>query len=293
VRPDHAGLPDPGRGAIRTIARRHDHRAGGPAKVFLCNLGSLKEHKARADFARGFFSVGGYDVISPAGFKTPEEAVAAFAKSGADIAVICSTDENYPTLVPALDGGHSRAETGRRPLCWRVIRRNRLKRTRKRAWMNSSTCGRTCSKCFPNSHQAGNRLMKTFPDFTKDRTEYDARAGDVRAMAGAVRGRDRQAARRLGSQDPCEHLDSMPGIAPFVRGPYASMYVTKPWTVRQYAGFSTAEESNAFYRATSPPASRVCRWPSICRPTAATTAIIRARLATSARRAWRWTPSST
>ena len=40
----------------------------------------------------------------------------------------------------------------------------------------------------------------------------------------------------------------MPGIAPFVRGPYGSMYVTKPWTVRQYAGFSTAEESNAFYR---------------------------------------------
>ncbi len=46
----------------------------------------------------------------------------------------------------------------------------------------------------------------------------------------------------------CEHLDSMPGFAPFVRGPYGSMYVTKPWTVRQYAGFSTAEESNAFYR---------------------------------------------
>jgi methylmalonyl-CoA mutase len=46
----------------------------------------------------------------------------------------------------------------------------------------------------------------------------------------------------------CEHLDTMPGFAPFVRGPYGSMYVTKPWTVRQYAGFSTAEESNAFYR---------------------------------------------
>jgi methylmalonyl-CoA mutase len=46
----------------------------------------------------------------------------------------------------------------------------------------------------------------------------------------------------------CEHLDSMPGFAPYVRGPYGSMYVTKPWTVRQYAGFSTAAESNAFYR---------------------------------------------
>ena len=44
------------------------------------------------------------------------------------------------------------------------------------------------------------------------------------------------------------HLDSLPGLAPFVRGPYATMYTLKPWTVRQYAGFSTAEASNAFYR---------------------------------------------
>jgi methylmalonyl-CoA mutase len=43
-------------------------------------------------------------------------------------------------------------------------------------------------------------------------------------------------------------LDSMPGFPPFVRGPYTTMYVRRPWTVRQYAGFSTAEESNAFYR---------------------------------------------
>ncbi|MBI5380939.1 MAG: methylmalonyl-CoA mutase [Opitutae bacterium] len=47
---------------------------------------------------------------------------------------------------------------------------------------------------------------------------------------------------------PAEALDTVPGFAPFVRGPYATMYVQKPWTVRQYAGFSTAEESNAFYK---------------------------------------------
>ena len=46
----------------------------------------------------------------------------------------------------------------------------------------------------------------------------------------------------------CEHLGYVAGLPPFLRGPYASMYVTRPWTVRQYAGFSTAEESNAFYR---------------------------------------------
>jgi methylmalonyl-CoA mutase len=45
-----------------------------------------------------------------------------------------------------------------------------------------------------------------------------------------------------------DFLDTYPGIAPYLRGPYPAMYVTQPWTIRQYAGFSTAEDSNAFYR---------------------------------------------
>src|SRR5690554_7310038 len=45
-----------------------------------------------------------------------------------------------------------------------------------------------------------------------------------------------------------EHLGFSAGIAPYLRGPYSTMYVIRPWTIRQYAGFSTAEESNAFYR---------------------------------------------
>jgi methylmalonyl-CoA mutase len=45
-----------------------------------------------------------------------------------------------------------------------------------------------------------------------------------------------------------DFLDTYPGIAPYLRGPYPTMYVTQPWTVRQYAGFSSAEDSNAFYR---------------------------------------------
>ncbi len=48
--------------------------------------------------------------------------------------------------------------------------------------------------------------------------------------------------------DKMEHLNYAAGIAPYLRGPYSTMYVMKPWTIRQYAGFSTAEESNAFYR---------------------------------------------
>ncbi len=48
--------------------------------------------------------------------------------------------------------------------------------------------------------------------------------------------------------DGIDHLDSLPGAEPFVRGPRATMYTNRPWTIRQYAGFSTAEESNEFYR---------------------------------------------
>ena len=48
--------------------------------------------------------------------------------------------------------------------------------------------------------------------------------------------------------DGLDFLDTYPGIVPFLRGPYPTMYVNQPWTIRQYAGFSTAEESNAFYR---------------------------------------------
>jgi methylmalonyl-CoA mutase len=48
--------------------------------------------------------------------------------------------------------------------------------------------------------------------------------------------------------EAAEHVDSLPGMAPYLRGPRASMYANRPWTIRQYAGFSTAEESNRFYR---------------------------------------------
>jgi len=70
--------------------------------VFLCNLGTLADYKARADFSRGFLAVGGYSAISPEGFASPAEAAKAFAGSKCRVAVICSTDEKYPALVPDL-----------------------------------------------------------------------------------------------------------------------------------------------------------------------------------------------
>lgn len=61
-------------------------------------------------------------------------------------------------------------------------------------------------------------------------------------------GIDRKALYRSDDLNGDEALRSFPGMPPYVRGPYTTMYVRRPWTIRQYAGFSTAEESNAFYR---------------------------------------------
>jgi methylmalonyl-CoA mutase len=83
---------------LRASMNRQSERA----QVFLCTMGPPKEHRARAEFSRGFFGVGGYEVLTSPGFKTPAEAAQAFAATKAGIAVICSTDENYPTLVPSL-----------------------------------------------------------------------------------------------------------------------------------------------------------------------------------------------
>lgn len=87
---------------LRAAIARYAAASGRCPRAFLCNMGPLKEHKARADFSRGFISVGGYEVISPEGFKSPEEAAEACSKTEAEIAVICSLDDKYPALVAPL-----------------------------------------------------------------------------------------------------------------------------------------------------------------------------------------------
>jgi methylmalonyl-CoA mutase len=90
---------------LRAAMERHTALHHKRPQVFLCNMGPPRDHQARADFSRGFFSTGGYDVASPEGFGTAEAAVRAFVESGARIAVICSTDDAYPALVPPLVEG--------------------------------------------------------------------------------------------------------------------------------------------------------------------------------------------
>ncbi len=94
----------------------------------------------------------------------------------------------------------------------------------------------------------------TFPNFADVPFRPDAAAADAAPAADTAAGRStpEQIAikGRYTAADVADlpTLGTMPGLPPFLRGPYASMYVMRPWTVRQYAGFSTAEASNAFYR---------------------------------------------
>ncbi|MFA7544065.1 MAG: methylmalonyl-CoA mutase [Candidatus Cloacimonadaceae bacterium] len=89
-------------------------------------------------------------------------------------------------------------------------------------------------------------------DFTKIKPDFAAKAqGGTAALDSIWRTNEQIDVKALYSKKDLEnlqHLDFLSGIPPFLRGPYPSMYIQRPWTIRQYAGFSTAEESNAFYR---------------------------------------------
>jgi len=80
---------------LRAASARFAEASGRAPAIFLTNLGALRRHKARADFTKGFFQTGGFEVISPAGFESPEDAVAALTESKAGITVVCGTDDDY------------------------------------------------------------------------------------------------------------------------------------------------------------------------------------------------------
>jgi len=93
--------------------------------------------------------------------------------------------------------------------------------------------------------------MSNFPDFTNielGAPELSQDTPNLGAPFQTPEGLDVKTTYTADDTAKLSHLDDYPGLAPFGRGPYPTMYTQRPWTVRQYAGFSTAEDSNAFYR---------------------------------------------
>ncbi len=86
---------------LRAASAAFADLTGSRPKVFLAKMGPVLQHKARADFSAGFFAVGGFESMGKKAFETPEAAAEAAVASGALVAVLCSTDDTYPTLVPA------------------------------------------------------------------------------------------------------------------------------------------------------------------------------------------------
>jgi methylmalonyl-CoA mutase len=102
--------------------------------------------------------------------------------------------------------------------------------------------------------------MRQLPDFSqisyrppepKVKTTTDTNDGDSRSTTQpwlTPEGIEVKSKYSVEDLDPVDFLEYLPGLPPYHRGPYPTMYTTRPWTIRQYAGFSTAEDSNAFYR---------------------------------------------
>ncbi len=88
--------------ALRQATAGYKACTGAAPKVFLANMGPIPQHKARADFSRGFLEVGAFDILGNDGFASVEEAAQAAIESGAPVVVICSSDKTYPDLVPPL-----------------------------------------------------------------------------------------------------------------------------------------------------------------------------------------------
>ena len=86
--------------ALRDASAAYAARTGARPRVFVAKMGPVLQHKARADFAAGFFAPGGFELLAKKSFATAAEAAEAAAASGAPIAVLCSTDDTYPELVP-------------------------------------------------------------------------------------------------------------------------------------------------------------------------------------------------
>jgi methylmalonyl-CoA mutase len=95
---------------LRKASEAYKGKQGTLPQVFLANMGPLVQHKARADFTTGFLEVGGFEMIRPSGFNTPEEAAKAAIDSGAGVVVICSTDDTYPDIVPSLTSAIKQAK---------------------------------------------------------------------------------------------------------------------------------------------------------------------------------------
>ncbi|HSK08647.1 MAG TPA: methylmalonyl-CoA mutase [Vicinamibacterales bacterium] len=233
--------------AIRLRTEHHAKATGHTPRVLLLERGDLKMRKARAAFSRNFFGCAGFDVVQ------------AESIVPADLVVLCSSDAEYLPLageirpqvsVPVLVAGYPKDQVDALKAAGvddfvHVLANavDTLGRWQDRLGLAPFRVpGQGRAAVAPGA--AGVAAGGADPAGSGIPTRRPA-GGSTWMTPEQIEVRARYTPEDL---EGLEHLDYAAGLPPYLRGPYSTMYVMQPWTIRQYAGFSTAEESNAFYR---------------------------------------------
>ena len=201
--------------------------------VFLVTLGPRSQYSARLSFAQNLFNAGGVQVL----VGNEDE----YAPDDSPVVCLCSSDTVYA------DEAEAAIEKLRSIGCRAGVDRRTFRHGRRRR----DLC--RLRRVDGSAHDRGGVGM-SIPDFGSAELSSTQRDRATRSTAGDQESWETPEGivvpplYTASDLDGLDFLDTYPGIAPFLRGPYPTMYVNQPWTIRQYAGFSTAAESNAFYR---------------------------------------------
>jgi methylmalonyl-CoA mutase len=222
---------------IRLRTERYALRTGRTPHFLLLEAGDLKMRKARSGFIANFFGCAGFEI------ETAE------ALTGdPDVVVLCSSDPEYAALAPRLiqelrDAGKNT------PVIVAGNPADSIKQLKQagvadfvHVRSNAAEVLRACQERLGVT-EGGQSWPQ--PPFRRPEPAESRPQRGPRAELPAPQTSDWYTRADL---EGMQHLAYAAGLPPYLRGPYSTMYARQPWTIRQYAGFSTAEESNAFYR---------------------------------------------
>ena len=232
-------------------------KTGARPKAYLVAIGAEPAHRRRVAYMREWFETGGVQPVYDGEAATPEDAVAKLKASGAELACLCSDDETYAARAEAFAAAVKAAGVKGLMLAGRpgdLEQRLRAAGVDDFIFMGGDAVAGAqsslqASRALGLLH--GTDAMGLIPNFSN--VPFAAAGmlpgeGEMQVWS-TPEGVDVKSFYDESDRAGLDFSHDWPGLAPFLRGPYPTMYVNQPWTVRQYAGFSTAEKSNAFYRA--------------------------------------------
>ncbi|HHG85177.1 MAG TPA: hypothetical protein ENJ82_10570, partial [Bacteroidetes bacterium] len=247
--------------ALRARTQKHITSSQKAPIAFLFTFGKLALRQARAGFCQNLLGVAGILTQKNASPEDPSASLLALEESPPDIIYLCSSDAEYLSTgteilaqikakfpqIPVYLAG--------RPKEWETLEAQGIR--------GCIYAGMDMLHYLENLQDTlfHPKEAKARPDFSKISWQMSATTTHQEWFEAAMHqseGKDLswhspedirvQPLYTIADLEGLEHLDFAAGIAPYLRGPYSAMYAIRPWTIRQYAGFSTAEASNAFYR---------------------------------------------